>query len=182
MELIDRFSLSNSLPARAGALIVGLLFTSSPATISRLVVAVHINAIEAMHRRRFGPHIIQKVLGTISPSFADGDAAATIRIKVPSFRAVAAIFHALPRDIFRSFRTPMSWMSYQASARTHPALPEIAALSNYATAARAFAIPSLARHKINSEQAAELLPREIKRKSPATGHFHAALICSGETK
>lgn len=67
-----------------------------PTAVARLVIAIVIFAVERVTRRGSRPHIIQKILKTIQPSLAYGDASATISVIFWVVGVRAAILHLGP--------------------------------------------------------------------------------------
>ena len=88
------------------ASVAGLLFGRSPAAISWLVVAVIVDAVEAMFGARASVHIGKKV-DVIAPSFTNGDAATSVMLPLWVFWVAATIQHAAPRSIFWCLGFPL---------------------------------------------------------------------------
>jgi hypothetical protein len=79
--------------------VISLLNTASPATVTRLVVAVIINPIKFVFGSRFVAHIIEKVRELI-PSFTDTNATTTIPMISPIVFVPTTFSHSSPRVIF----------------------------------------------------------------------------------
>jgi hypothetical protein len=89
------------------AQVVLLLLARCPATIIRTIVAVAVNAIQAVRWAGLWPHVLEEGDERIAPAVADGNAAAPI-IRVRTVCGVVASFlHSLPRLIFGALVHPV---------------------------------------------------------------------------
>lgn len=84
--------------------VVKLLFVSGPATIARLVVSAWVNAVNRVFKRRFGPHVCEKVLKASLPSLADLNAFRAVVSVTDVLGSGASLLHRAPSAIFGGFR------------------------------------------------------------------------------
>ncbi len=117
MSLFAKFS--------ACAAIVGLLFSSSPAAVVRCIVAVVINALDCVLRRRPWPHVAPKVC-KIVPAITNGDAASAVSVVGRMVRIAAAVPHAFPYVVKRRSFTAMH-EAFAAVARIASSVPKVGA-------------------------------------------------------
>lgn len=73
-----------------------------PSAISRLIVAIVVNAMKGHSHQRLLAHIDEKVCETGAPTVAYHDAPRTITVEVAAFRVVTILEHPAPRRILRS--------------------------------------------------------------------------------
>src|SRR5207253_4830440 len=85
---------TEGLGSRHPPLIYALHPTSSPANISRLIIAVTIDAIKRMSWRGFAANVCQKILKAVSPSIANGYSAAAIISVSLCFYIVISLGHS----------------------------------------------------------------------------------------
>ena len=124
-----------------------LLRWRRPADITRLVVAVAVDAVDGVRGRRLRPHVGKKRLELIAPSFAHGDATSTIASKVLIFWIRTACAHRVPLSIFR--RTAHAVRSIhvsgkftrQTSTRLCMAVSQMCAINGAESTAIAGAMP-----------------------------------------
>lgn len=86
--------------------ILGLFFSSSPSTITRLIVTVVINSFNSKSIGRFS-HIKKKIFKGINPSIANFDSSAAVSGISFIFRICASVFHRNPRGIGFSSKSTM---------------------------------------------------------------------------
>lgn len=105
-----------------GASISGLLLRCGPAAVAWFVVAVVIDAVERVGRRRTQPHVGDKFRESV-PTFANRDSAPSIDGIVSDLRVHAPAAHVLPRPILRrSFASMTLLLANVRSARLTEAL------------------------------------------------------------
>ena len=80
------------------AAISALLLWGSPAAVAGLVVAVVVDAIDGMSRRRSLAHVRDEG-GERLPSLTDANAPAAVPLVVRSLRVLASVFHGRPHTI-----------------------------------------------------------------------------------
>jgi hypothetical protein len=83
-----------------------LFAPGSPAAISRLIVAIIVDAIDGMLRGRLAPHIGNEILVTIAPAITNCDAPATVVLKILVPLVVAAGPHVFPTAILSGRALP----------------------------------------------------------------------------
>ena len=74
----------------------GLFLHGRPAAITRLIVAVIVDAVNGMGRRGTRPHVCEEVQKAFVPSFANGDTTSTIPMPVLQFGVTAPLAHVNP--------------------------------------------------------------------------------------
>ena len=79
-----------------GSSVESLLTCCCPPTIAGFVIAVVVDAIYGMARRRSSSHVFDKILIAIQPPAADRDTARSISVVIYVFGAVATLLHAPP--------------------------------------------------------------------------------------
>src|SRR5688572_6652347 len=77
--------------------LLGLLV--GPAAVARLVVAVHVEPVERVFRRRPRTHVLQERFERIPP-LADADAPAAVVLVTRVVRVLAALPHVMPGVVF----------------------------------------------------------------------------------
>lgn len=133
-------------------LVARLLFFCRPAAISRLIISVIVDAINAVSRPRLWPHVRVEVRKAVVPSIADFYAAPTVYRVFCAGRRIAAIFHVRPRPVFTGAFLPArnhpvfgsgrsDQRALHAPATAHVALPEVYGLDDLGFAAIADAVP-----------------------------------------
>lgn len=134
------FGLAANCQPAVVALVVSLLKLSSPSAIARFVVAVVIDALDFVARRRIAHICIER--GEGSPAFTDCNAASAIVFVRLRVRVIASISHPRPNNIdlsafhsVQSVRGPM----FSPSATTGPYL----SLTQFRASRHSFA-PTLA--------------------------------------
>lgn len=70
------FALVNQ--ATVASLIAALLLLRGPADVARLIIAVHVNSVEAVIRRWLRSDVVKKGLEGIRPTLANGNAAPAV--------------------------------------------------------------------------------------------------------
>ncbi len=91
-------------------------FSSRPAAISGLVIAVVVDAINGMISGRSRPHVGEKIFERIRPSLADSNSTTAIETVVLIVGVVAAAFNALPAGVFSSTALSVPSVDSAASA------------------------------------------------------------------
>src|SRR5688572_14655181 len=76
--------------------VVGLLLGAGPAAIAKLIVAVHVDAVDR-HADRARAHIRKEVLVTGLPALAHGDAPPAVGLPPAVIRVATALPHGKPR-------------------------------------------------------------------------------------
>lgn len=90
-----------------GSRISRLLFRGCPSTITRLVVALAINAVERVRAAWLAAHVGKETLERMQPSVADRDSAPAIVVVIARLRAQAARSDRRPRFVLRTMRHPV---------------------------------------------------------------------------
>lgn len=121
-----------------------LLMSGRPPTVSWLVVAVVVDAIDRVPRARSAAHVREENL-EVSPSFTDRDAAPTVRRPVPAPLVEAPIAHVLPcrilgRPVWPGFAV-LARSGSPAPAAAARALPKLRSVLHEPSPAKAFAVP-----------------------------------------
>lgn len=110
-------------PTAIRSAILGLLLPRSPTAVARLVIAVVVNALDCMERRRALAHIGKECTESLSPAFANRDPAPSVPTPSLAIGFVAALNHCYPHRIFRYVRQAMLLrFSDQGIALSPPAL------------------------------------------------------------
>ena len=119
-----------------------LLAACCPATVLPAVVAVGVDPVECMERRRTSPHVNEEVLES-SPVIRNGDSASSVVREKPGIRIVASLKYALPDPMLRySAHTVSSEdSSLQASARRRLSARQMCDSQNGCSPAVAQAFP-----------------------------------------
>jgi hypothetical protein len=88
--------------------ILGLLLSCRPATVARLVVAIHIReAINRMILARPRPHVLKKRIERIQPSFAYGYSPAAVSLVSLGMLSVTTDDHHSPGQMLGSPALPV---------------------------------------------------------------------------
>ncbi len=84
----------------SGSPVHGLLLAGSPSAVSRLIVAVVVDALNRVIPRRSIAHVSEEGMEVDAPSLTHLNAAASITMETRYFGIVAALFHAAPCRVF----------------------------------------------------------------------------------
>ena len=149
--------------------IFGLLAQTCPATIGRFVIAVAVDAVDAVFGSRFAPHVGEKV-SVVVPTFTDRDALTAIELIIRSAKSIAARAHRDPSAPFWSFLSfTMGSVSLnycfaiKASARFTATFSQGTAGNKEICSAITVAKPALSKSGMrDGEQTSEMLTCKVK--------------------
>jgi len=123
------------------ACILSLLHGSRPFAISRFIVAVVVDAFNAMLWGRLLAHVLQELRKRIAPLFAHNYSATSVPVITGIVRVVAPRLHFAPRTVFRRFISTTSTGAV-ASARLDGLLFKIATSHDSGVTALTEALPA----------------------------------------
>ena len=149
--------------------ILGLLAQARPATIGRFVIAVAVDAVDAVFGSRFASHVGEKV-SVVVPTLTDRNALTAIELIIRSAKSITTSAHRDPSAPFWSFLSfTMGSVSFnhcfaiKTSARFTAAFSQGTAGNKEICSAIAVAKPALSKSGIrDGEQASETLICEVK--------------------
>lgn len=153
------------------ASVVGLLPTSRPTTIRRLVIAVYVDAIYRMASRRARPHVGSKVFKN-EPAVTDFDAAPAVLRIIPRCRVETPFLDAVPyvQDLLVGKR--MRPVVMTASTRFDYAPAQLVAPMNSLLATSAEAQPLPMSSALNHSQMTRSFANHVNK--PRRWAHHAA--------
>lgn len=157
--------------------IVRLFCSRCPSAVTRLIVAVVVNAVNRIIKAGTFAHVIAKCLKRVQPSITDRDSAFSVAVESGRERTKATIFHRVPRAIswrigFAVGNTSFSGnINREASATSSPVanrlIPQVRTGPKTFVAARAQTVPDyevlgVSPRKGNDGKSAESVPSEVE--------------------
>ncbi len=121
--------------------VLSLFQFCSPAAISRLVIAVIVNAINCCFRKRLRPHVLKEVNKRIEPSLTNSYSSTAIDFVVGSLWVVAPPLHFLPGRVLARLAHSVS-VSAMATARLGGSFAEFATSHSGNVSAFTVAVPA----------------------------------------
>lgn len=110
------FTVQGELPT--AACVSALLFRGSPSAVTRLIVAVIVNAVKLVFERWLKSHIGQEVFKAVDPTVTNLDTPPAPLFKARDIRCQAALLHTLPCNVLRAIGLLMCVVVYTVIRRT----------------------------------------------------------------
>lgn len=158
------------------ASIARLFATSSPAAITRFVIAIRVDAVECGATRTFA-HVTNKC-GEVSPFITDRNAPATVASPVRGSGVTATVEHGLPRSVCWGVvvSVPGYRVNMEATTGSRSALPQIRSTDCCNCAAFTLAEPARFAAKVvttrKHSQSSKLCTRQVEKSR------HLSILCA----